>query len=291
MSDGHDVVSLCSITDLSQWLRLLLGLSVIFGLFQWSAGALVSNRGEAGLIVGLLVLSATIAAERLLFGQPVLVAVRTLGLGAPRAKGLVVVVGIGVLLISIVYVFTQATGASLAFFPSWISLIPGLFAQAGVAEEILFRGLLFGHLRRGRSFWRAATMSMLPFVGVHLFLFFTMPWPIALAAVLLAVTLSFPFAHLYEVGGATIWAPALLHFVIQGTVKVVVVSGDGSWAFPLVWMAASALIPWLSLCVARPQGIHPSTPGFVGGRHILAGEPISGATRAGRNVDPPPKVS
>ena len=94
---------------------------------------------------------------------------------------------------------------------------------------------------------------MLPFVGVHLFLFFTMPWPIALAAVLLAVALSFPLAHLFEVGGATIWAPALLHFVIQGTVKVVVVSGDGSSAFPLVWMVASALVPWLSLLVPRPS--------------------------------------
>ncbi len=111
----------------------------------------------------------------------------------------------------------------------------------------------FGHLRRGRSFWRAATISMLPFVAVHVFLFFTMPWPIALAAVLLAVALSFPLAHLFEVGGATIWAPALLHFVIQGTVKVVVVSDEGSWAFPLVWMAASGLVPWLSLIVARPQ--------------------------------------
>ena len=45
--------SLSSINGLSQWLRLLLGLSVIFGLFQWSAGALASYPGEAGLIVGL----------------------------------------------------------------------------------------------------------------------------------------------------------------------------------------------------------------------------------------------
>ena len=247
-----------SINGLSQWLRLLLGLSVIFGLFQWSAGALASNRGEAGLIVGLLVVGATIAAERLLFGQRVLVAVGTLGLGLPSATGLLVVAGIGVVLVSIVNVFALATGASLGPFPGWIFLISGLFAQAGVAEEVLFRGYLFGHLRRGRSFWRAATLSMLPFVGVHVFLFFTMPWPVALAAVLLAVSLSFPLAHLFEVGGATIWAPAVLHFVIQGTVKVVVVSGDGSWAFPLVWMAASALVPWLSLLVARPQRIVPT---------------------------------
>ncbi len=241
------------IDSLSQWLRLLLGLSVIFGLFQWSAVALASNRGEAGLIVGLIVVGGTIAAECLLFGRPLVAAARTLGLGPPRPRGILVVVGIGIVLISVVYMFARATGSSLGFFPSWVSLVPGLFAQGGVAEEILFRGYLFGHLRRGRSFWRAAALSMLPFVGVHLFLFFTMPWPIALAALLLAVVLSFPLAHLFEIGGATIWAPALLHFIIQGTVKVIVVSGDDSSAFPLVWMVASALIPLLSLLVTRPQ--------------------------------------
>jgi membrane protease YdiL (CAAX protease family) len=132
--------------------------------------------------------------------------------------------------------------------------VPGLFTQAGIAEEILFRGYLFGHLRAGRTFWRAAWTSMLPFVGVHMFLFFTMPWPIALAAVLLAVVLSFPLAHLFEVGGATIWAPALLHFIIQATVKILVVSPDSA-SFPLVWMVASALVPLLSFMVARPGSI------------------------------------
>ena len=52
---------------------------------------------------------------------------------------------------------------------------------------------------------------MLPFVAVHLLMFFTMPWPVAgLASLLLAVVISFPMAHLYELGNATIWAPALL---------------------------------------------------------------------------------
>ena len=78
-----------------------------------------------------------------------------------------------------------------------------------------------------------------------------MPWPIALAALVLSVVLSFPLAHLFELGNHTIWAPALLHFVIQATVKVVVVSGDSAAVFPLVWMAASALLPQLVLLVPR----------------------------------------
>jgi hypothetical protein len=69
---------------------------------------------------------------------------------------------------------------------------------------------------------------------------------------LLAVVISFPMTHLHELGGATIWAPALLHFVVQGTVKSVYFVGDAGAAFPLVWMAASALVPLLALFVPRP---------------------------------------
>jgi membrane protease YdiL (CAAX protease family) len=144
-----------------------------------------------------------------------------------------------------------ARGLTLASYPGWTSLLPGLFAQAGIAEEALFRGYLFGHVRVGRTFWRAAGLSMLPFVAVHVILFFSMPWPIALASVLLAVVISFPLAHLFELGGGTIWAPALLHFVIQATVKVVVIP-YGAESFALAWMAASALIPLLVFAAKAP---------------------------------------
>jgi hypothetical protein len=93
---------------------------------------------------------------------------------------------------------------------------------------------------------------MVPFVGVHLILFLTMPWPIALASVLLSVIISFPLALLFELGGSTIWAPALLHFVIQGTAKVLVFS-EGAESFALAWMAASATIPLLVFAADRPQ--------------------------------------
>ena len=139
----------------------------------------------------------------------------------------------------------------MTFAPGWLWLLPGLFAQGGVAEEVLFRGYLFGRLRRGRSFWRATGLSMLPFVGVHLLLFFTMPWHIAMAALLLSVVLSIPLTYLFELGGATIWAPAILHFVVQSTVKIVAFADAGASWFPLVWMAASALLPMAVLLVPR----------------------------------------
>ena len=233
------------------WTRLVLSVLAIFALFQWSAMALNSTRGEAGLVVAALVVAATLVAERVLFGGTMASAARAIGLGRPRSNGLAVSVGLSLILLLVVPVFLLITGSSGTFLPNTLVLLPGLFAQGGIAEEVLFRGYLFGHLRRGRSFWRAAWLSMLPFVVVHLLLFLTMPWPVALAALTLSVVLSFPLAHLFELGGATVWAPALLHFVVQGTVKVLVLSGDGSPTFPFVWMAAGAAIPMLTLLIPR----------------------------------------
>jgi membrane protease YdiL (CAAX protease family) len=122
-----------------------------------------------------------------------------------------------------------------------------------VAEETLLRAYLFGHLRTGRTFWRAATLSMVPFVAVHLVLFVTLPFWMAAAALVLAVVMSFPMAQLFELGGTTIWPPALLHFVVQGTVKVLVVTGEASAAFPLVWIVASAGLPLFVFLIPRPK--------------------------------------
>ena len=195
----------------------------------------------------MLVVAATVAMERLLLRRQ-RGAVRHLGLGRPSGTGIVATGGVAVLLLALALLFVRVTGLTPALYPGWIALLPGLFAQGGIAEEVLFRGYLFGHLREGRTFWRAAAASMLPFVSVHLLLFFSMPWPIALASLLLAVVISFPLAHLFELGGNTIWAPAILHFVIQGTVKVVVFP-YGAESFALAWMAASAMVPLVVFAV------------------------------------------
>jgi membrane protease YdiL (CAAX protease family) len=247
---------MAKVLSLSHWLRLLLGLVLIFSLLHWLAAALGSDRGQAGLLLASLVVGATLAFERVFFKQGVVDAARMLGLGRPRVNGLVVAGGTCVVLVLVGYAIARWTGASLALAPGWPMMLPGLFAQAGIAEEILFRGYLFGHLRHGRSFWRAAGVSMLPFVGVHLLLLLTLPWPIAVAAVLLSMVLSFPFAHAYELAGGTIWAPALLHFIIQGTPKIVVLEGQ---LLPVAWMVASAVVVGLILLIPRPQD---------GGRHL-----------------------
>jgi membrane protease YdiL (CAAX protease family) len=232
------------------WWRLLTGLAVVFILFQSAALALGSDRGQSGLLVAALVIVALVTVELVLFRRTPPEALRGLGFGRPAGAGLFAALAVCLLLLAVIPIYAALRGASLAPYPGWLWLLPGLFAQAGVAEEALFRGYLFGRLRRGRSFWRAAALATGPFVLVHLILFMTMPWPVALAAVLLSVATSFPLAYLFELGGNTIWPPALVHFTVQGAIKVVEMPGDT--ALPLVWMAACAAIPFLVFLARRP---------------------------------------
>lgn len=225
------------------WPKMLVGLVVVFVLFQWTASALGSVRGEAGVLVGLIVVAATLTTERVLFAQSFKNAAIAIGLGRPKALGLAAAVAVSILLLLAVPLFLWQAGSAVTFYPDWLSLVPGLFFQAGIAEETLFRGYLFGHLRQRHTFWKAATFAAVPFVLVHLILFYTLPWSLAAASILLAIAMSFPLSKLFEMGGDTIWAPAIVHFAAQGAVKVLVISGESAWQFPFFWIAVSALIP------------------------------------------------
>lgn len=235
------------------WARLLLGLVAVFALFQWSAAALGSVRGEAGLVVGALVVVALFAVEGWLFGERPAAAARLLGFGRPARSGMLTAVAISAAMLLVIPAYLVATSSSWSTWPRWVSLLPGLFAQAGIAEEALFRGYLFRRVREGRAFWRAAVLAAIPFVVVHLLMFVSLPWPVALASLALAAVISFPLARLFELGGGTIWAPALVHFVIQGALKVVVVADERSQAMAMTWLAASALLPWLAFLVPQER--------------------------------------
>ncbi|QQS39815.1 MAG: CPBP family intramembrane metalloprotease [Acidobacteriota bacterium] len=234
--------------DTGTWLRFILGLFISYGLFEITARTLASDRGQAGLFVGAVVVAAVFAASRWLLGEPYPEAFGSLGLGTPRIKGLIAAAMISALLLLVVPVYVYSKGASISMYPGWLFLLPGLFAQAGIAEEVLFRAYLFGRIRRGRTFRRAALIAGGPFVLVHLSMFATMPWPIALASVLLATALLFPLARLYELGGGTIWAPAILHWVIQGTVKVIDLGLDSS-EFALFWILSGVIVPYVAFFV------------------------------------------
>jgi membrane protease YdiL (CAAX protease family) len=231
--------------------KVLIGFVVLWLVLDRSAAFLESFRGEGGLIVCVLVVGAAIAVESLLFGRRPQAATAAFGLARPTGLSLGIAVAISVALFLFFLIYGTVTGTSLGVMPGAASLALGMFAQGGIAEEIVFRGFLFRHFREGRSFWRAAWLSAIPFVAVHLLLFLTLEFPTALASVALATVISFPLARLFEVGGPAIWAPAILHFAIQAPIKLVVAPETAYGTLALCWMAVSALLPWL-VFLAKP---------------------------------------
>ena len=229
--------------------RIVLGLLIIYTVFESAAQWLESERGEAGLIVLAIVLLTCLGVERAIFCQAIGRALRSLGLGRPAARGWIVAIGVVAALLLILVALARSSAVSLEITADALQLMPGLFAQGGVAEETLFRGYLYRHFRMRRSAWHAGTLAMLPFAAVHVLLFLVLPWHIALIALLAAAALSFPLAHLFEISGNSLWPPALVHFAIQAVPKVTVVTGVTSSGFAIFWMILATVVLWLGVVV------------------------------------------
>jgi membrane protease YdiL (CAAX protease family) len=217
-----------------------------------TAALLGSTRGEYGFAVCAAVLAAAAAGEYVLAGRRPIPACRVLGLGRPRISPLGVTALLTGMLLCFYPAFSFATGAPLTLRPdaAWLAL--GMFAQGGIAEEIVFRGFLFRRFREGRTFWRAAALSAVPFTAVHLLLFLTLDFPLALASLVLAVSMSFPLAWLFETSGGTIWPSAILHAAVQASIKLV---ETGDAFFPTLavgWIAIGVVAPWILFALARP---------------------------------------
>ena len=114
--------------------RLLVGLLAVVALFHWSATALGSDRGQAGIAVGALVVAATLTMERRWFAPTLASAGRALGLGPTRGVGLAAAGAIAILLLLVVPLSARFMGTDWSIEPGAPARLPGLFAQAGIAE-------------------------------------------------------------------------------------------------------------------------------------------------------------
>jgi membrane protease YdiL (CAAX protease family) len=234
----------------SSWATTLAGFVVLWVVLDRIAAATGSTSGEAGIAVCAGVIVAAVAIEWLLSGRSPVKAAAALGLGAPNARSLVATIVIAGLLLSFYPVFATITGAELSLRDGWVVLLPGLFAQGGIAEETVFRGFLFRRLRGADGFWRGALRAAAPFVLVHLALFLNLDFPIALAAVALSLIVSFPLSWLFAVSGGSVWPGALLHFIVQGSIKLVD-AGAQHALMAICWMGFVAGACWLVFLV-RP---------------------------------------
>jgi len=118
----------------------------------------------------------------------------------------------------------------------------------------VWRGYVYRRLREGRSFWRAVAASM-PFVVVaHLPVVLGSGLAVGAAAMVVAALTAVPMAHLWDMGRATIWAPALLRTAID-TFKLVDLPAGATMTFSLALAAVSCTVPLLVLAVPRGRAV------------------------------------
>jgi membrane protease YdiL (CAAX protease family) len=226
------------------WLRFLAGFVALYGTLAGLAE--LDASGRLGLVVLAGVLLVAVVVERVLDRTPPAAALRALGFGRPdgRALGVALAVSVPVLVLPAVI-----SGTALTLRPGWPWLLVGIFAFHGLAEEVVWRGYAYRRLRAGRSFWRAVVATMPLVAAAHLPIVLGSGLAVGAAAMVVAAATSVPFAHLWEMGRGTIWAPALLHTAID-SFKLVALP-PGTTAFALALAAVSTTVPLLVLAVPR----------------------------------------
>jgi hypothetical protein len=176
--------------------------------------------------------------------------VSRLGLGRPAMKGMVVGVLVATLVAATLPIYAFIAGIDLTLRPRWPLLLVTLFAYHGIAEEIAWRGYAFAHLRTGSTF-RSAVLRTMPLLALtHVPVLVEGGIAVGLAAIAVAAVTCVPLAHLYELGGRTIWPAALVHAAIDGFKLL-----EDPGADPRVTGAisiAALLIPLLGLAWHRP---------------------------------------
>lgn len=197
--------------------------------------------------------------ELAVFHTPARNLIRTLGLNPTNGRALfaAAVVGAGVL---VTYLGgAAALGVDLELRDNWPMVLVGLLLFHGVAEELVWRGLVFGHLRRQFTFRRAVAWSM-PWIALtHLPIVVGSGWLVGGLAMTSAAITCLPLAHLWERGGRTIWAAAVLHGLI-GTWQLFERSYPPT--YQLVILTASIVVP-LAAFAFGDRFFAPNLPGVT----------------------------
>jgi len=243
-------------------LRFLFGFLLLWGVLQ--ATAALDGSGRLGLVALAAVLATAVGVEFALDRTKPSQALVEVGLGRPRRRALLVAVLVSALILGVYPAYALVTGTAVHLQADWIWLLVGVFALNGVAEEIVWRGYAFRRLREQRSFWPAAAWSMPLIAATHIPIVVNLGVTIGVGAMIVAAVTSLPLAYLYEVGGRTIWAPALVHTAIDGFKLVVIPAGTAA-TLSLWLIAVSIVVPLLALTVPRRwfgavgAGIRPPT--------------------------------
>ncbi len=215
--------------------------SILTSGLPYILGAFITSGAVLGALLILL---------RWVFAEPPETAAENIGLKKVPFRDMVPGLAVSVALLLAYPLLGAALNTTLALTATWPANLAGTFFTGGIAEEALFRGFLFGRLRRTMSFRRASLISMGVFSLAHLLLFTYLDWPIALLSTLLAVVTSVPLAYLFERGDNTIWSPALVHTTIR-TIGMVVTTDQNYMGLAAAWMVCCMVVPYVVLAFSR----------------------------------------
>jgi membrane protease YdiL (CAAX protease family) len=192
---------------------------------------------------GVLLLSATLTSR----ATPVEVA-RRIGLGRPNARGLLAATVVGSAVFATYVVGAALLGIDLEVRANWPTVLAGALLFHGLAEELVWRGYAFGHLRSRHRFWGAMAWSVPLIALTHVPIIAGNGVAIGALAVLTAAVTCLPFAYLWERSGRTVWAPAIVHG-LQGTWQLFERTYDDE--FSVLILGTSLVVPLTAFLFRR----------------------------------------
>lgn len=166
-------------------------------------------------------------AERRVFGNGWRRIAAALGISTPRPRAVLVAGLVSLPMWLFPPIYGRLVSSAPPLVSNWPEVLLGVILLNGVAEEVIHRGFIFGHLRETRPFRLAATMSGAVFAAQHAYLLFTLGPLAGLASMAVAMAVAFPLAFLYEEGGNSVGAPLILHTSSNAPMLVFAVPAGG----------------------------------------------------------------
>lgn len=174
-----------------------------------------------------------------------------------KGRGVAVAAVAGLAYVAALLSGASVLGIDLELRSDWPLVLVGVLVLHGLAEELVWRGFAFARLRSVTTF-RAAVLWSIPLIALtHTPILINEGLLVGSLAVLTAAVTCLPFAYVWEHGGRTIWAPALLHGLI-GTWQLF----DRSYplSFSMVVLLASITVPLMVIGADRVLRGHHANP-------------------------------
>lgn len=236
---------------------VIAGYIIIYAAFEILSRIMINNIILIhAVVLTLAIFILVFLVEKIIFKVPAGLITEKSGLIMPHVRSLSAAFLITIVLFIFYPVISMITGYEFVFSENWISLQIGVLLVHGFAEELMYRGFLFRHLREYFSFWRACFVSIIFFAIAHIPIISSLGIVVGGVAFLLAVVSSFPFAYLFERSGNSIIPPAIVHFAIDTIIPLLAAGkpGDESLMTSVYWMTVCMIVPYLAFVLLKGFG-------------------------------------